>query len=123
MKVFRSVYIAFDPHPSYKGASTHIHHLVEELAETWAPVLLLSLRGPLEPIRTETVHQECFDTDEENVLARGVAFARWAKEIIAGHQALVVAHVRDIWGGMASLSFPHLHNLFEVNGVPSIELP
>jgi glycosyltransferase involved in cell wall biosynthesis len=120
---FRSVYIAFDPHPSFKGASTHIHHMVEELADTWGPVLLLTLKGPADVLRTETIHQECFDTGEENMLARGVAFARWAKEKISEHQTLVVAHYRDIWGGMAALSFPHLHTIFEVNGVPSIELP
>lgn len=123
MLPFRAVYIAFDPHPSFKGASTHIHQVVDTLASIYGPVLLLTLRSNEPPIRQTAIHQLVFESEEPNLLLRATAFARWAEQQIAQHPGIVVAHYRDIWGGTAALRFPHLHTLFEVNGLPSIELP
>jgi glycosyltransferase involved in cell wall biosynthesis len=120
---YRSVYIAFDPHPSYKGASTHIHQMTDVLASVQPPLLLLTLKSNLPPIWTEQIHQHCFESDEENMLKRATAFRQWVKEILDDQYNLAVGHFRDIWGGMAMVEFPHLHTVFEVNGLPSIELP
>lgn len=120
---YRSVYIAFDPHPSFKGASTHIHQMCEVLSQTEPPLLLLSLRSNQEPIRTNSIHQYCFETEEQNVLKRATAFMQWVKEILDQQFNLMLGHFRDIWGGMAVVEFPHIRSVFEVNGLPSIELP
>lgn len=120
---YRYVYIAFDPHPSYKGASTHIHHMCDVLASVHLPLLLLTLKSNLPPVWTEHIHQYCFEVEEENMLKRATAFMHWVKEILDQQYNLTICHFRDIWGGMAVLEFPHLRTVFEVNGFPSIELP
>lgn len=120
---YRSVYIAFDPHPSYKGASTHIHQMCDVLASTHPPLLLLTLKSNLPPVWTERIHQHCFEVEEENMLKRATAFMHWVTEILDQQYNLTLGHFRDIWGGMAVLEFPHLRTVFEVNGLPSIELP
>jgi len=120
---YRSVYIAFDPHPSYKGASTHIHQICDVLASAHPPLLLLTLKSNLPLVWTERIHQYCFEVEEENMLKRATAFMHWVKEILDQQYNLTIGHFRDIWGGMAVLEFPHLRTVFEVNGLPSIELP
>lgn len=120
---FRAAYIAFDPHPSYKGASTHIGHFAAALANAHGPLLLLTLKGDQEAIRTEQIHQECFVSSSLNLLDRAMEFTKWVKNMLAQHHSILIVHFRDVWGGMASLHFPHLRSVFEVNGVPSIELP
>jgi glycosyltransferase involved in cell wall biosynthesis len=118
-----SVYVAFDPHPFYKGASTHIHHMVQALAEVGAPVLLLTLRSDLKPIWSDAVHQYCFETDEPNILKRAMLFKAWVKEILNRQYNLLIGHFRDVWGGLAVLEFPHIRSVYEINGLPSIEMP
>ncbi|HMR55816.1 MAG TPA: hypothetical protein PKC10_00770, partial [Cyclobacteriaceae bacterium] len=113
---YRSVYIAFDPHPSYKGASTHIHQMCAVLAETHTPLLLLTLKSNLNPVCTETIHQLCFESDEPNLLTRATAFMHWVKQILEDQHNLMLGHYRDIWGGMAVLKFPHIRAVYEVNG-------
>jgi len=120
---YHSVYVAFDPHPSYKGASTHIHQMCDVLAGAHPTLLLLTLKSNLPPIWTEHIHQYCFESEEENMLKRATAFMLWVKAILDQQYMLAVGHFRDIWGGMAVLEFPHIRTVFEVNGLPSIELP
>jgi glycosyltransferase involved in cell wall biosynthesis len=120
---FRSVYIAFDSHPSYKGASTHIHHMTTTLAECYGPTLLLTLKGEGEEIRTPTIYQSCFESLEPNLLKRAQAFSEWANEQLAQQYYLEIGHFRDVWGGMAILNHPHILPLYEVNSFPSIEMP
>jgi glycosyltransferase involved in cell wall biosynthesis len=118
-----SVYVAFDPHPSYKGASTHIKHMVKALGEIRGPVLLLTLKSDSKPVWSESVHQYCFASDEPNLLKRAMLFKEWAEAILAQQYNLLIGHFRDVWGGMAVLAFPHIRSVYEVNGLPSIELP
>ncbi len=120
---FRSVYIAFDSHPSYKGASTHIHHMTTTLAECYGPTLLLTLKGEGEEIRTPTIYQSCFESLEPNLLKRAQTFSEWADEQLAQQYHLEIGHFRDVWGGMAILNHPHILPLYEVNSFPSIEMP
>ncbi len=120
---YRSIYIAFDPHPSYKGASTHIQHMVEVLAKVYAPTLLLTLPGSLPSVSTPAIDHLQFETTETNFLKKTTAFTQWVKSILDQQHQLLVGHYRDAWGGMALVSFPHIHTIFEVNGLPSIELP
>ena len=120
---FRSVYIAFDQHPSYKGASTHISHMCKVLSESYGPTLLLTIEGPLTKIDNERIKQLCFTSEEENVLKRALLFSAWVKEVLEQQHNLVVGHFRDVWGGMAVLASPHILPIYEVNGLPSMEWP
>lgn len=120
---FRSVYIAFDSHPSYKGASTHIYHMAKTLSECFGPTLLLTLKGEEDEIRTQTIYQSCFESLEPNLLKRAQDFSKWADLQLAQQYNLEVGHFRDVWGGMAVLNHPHILPVFEVNSFPSIELP
>lgn len=120
---FRSVYIAFDQHPSYKGASTHIAHMCKVLSECYAPTLLLTVEGPLPKIENERIKQLCFVSEEQHVLQRALLFSAWVKNILAEQDTIIVGHFRDMWGGMAVLANPHILPIFEVNGLPSMEWP
>jgi glycosyltransferase involved in cell wall biosynthesis len=120
---YRAVYVAFDPHPSYKGASTHIYHVCKVLAADHGPMLLLTLKSNLDPIQSEDIHQVCFESDETNVLKRAIAFTQWVYHLLQNQHNLVIGHFRDVWGGLAILRFPHIQSIFEVNGLPSIEMP
>ena len=120
---FRSVYIAFDSHPSYKGASTHIHYMCQTLSECFGPTLLLTLKGEDKEIRTSTIYQSCFESTEPNLLKRARDFSKWVDTQLGLQYNLEIGHFRDVWGGMAVLNHPHIHPIFEVNSFPSIELP
>jgi len=120
---YRSVYVAFDPHPSYKGASTHIHRMVEVLARDHSPLLLLTLASNLDVINSPAVHHLRFESIETNLLKRAMAFMSWVRSILGSQHQLMIGHYRDCWGGMAFSEFPHIHTVFEVNGLASIELP
>ncbi len=120
---YRSVYIAFDQHPSFKGASTHIAHMCKVLSASYGPTLLLTVEGPLPPIQNESIDQLCFTSDEPSILKRALLFSAWVKNILHQQDALLLAHFRDVWGAMAVLDFPHLLPIFEVNGLSSIEWP
>ncbi len=120
---YRSVYIAFDPHPSYKGASTHIAHMADVLAKAYPPLLLLTLTSKLDPIRTSNIDHYRFETAETNFFKRSTGFTHWVQAMIGQQHYLLVGHYRDPWGGLALSDFPHVHSVFEVNGLPSIELP
>lgn len=120
---FRSVYVAFDQHPSYKGASTHIHQMCQVLSECYGPTLLLTVKSTIQEIQTETIHQVTFDSAEQNLLKRAQEFSAWVDTHLSQQYNLQVGHFRDVWGGMAILNHPHITPLFEANGFPSIELP
>ncbi|MDH4059169.1 MAG: glycosyltransferase [Cyclobacteriaceae bacterium] len=120
---YRSLYVAFDPHPSYKGASTHIHHVIKTLSEAFSPMLLLTLKSNLDPVETPNIEHLRFETEETNILKRTTEFTHWVKSIISLQHNLLIGHFRDCWSGLAFKEFPHVHTLFEVNGFPSIELP
>jgi len=97
--------------------------MCEVLASAHPPLLLLTLKGNEPVLTTEYIHQVSFDSEEQNVLKRASDFRHWVKEILNQQYNLAVGHFRDIWGGMALLQFPHIRSVYEVNGVPSIELP
>lgn len=120
---FRSVYVAFDQHPSYKGASTHIHHMCKVLSECYGPTLLLTVKSTFGEIRTDSIHQLAFSSDEPNLLKRAQEFSAWVDSQLSQQYNLQIGHFRDVWGGIAILNHPHITPLFEVNGFPSIELP
>ena len=97
--------------------------MCEVLAGTHPPLLLLTLKGVEEPLWSDSIHQLCFESEEPNVLKRASGFRQWAKDILDQQYNLMLGHFRDIWGGMAIMEFPHIRSVYEVNGLPSIELP
>jgi len=120
---FRSVYVAFDQHPSYKGASTHIHQMCRVLSECCGPTLLLTVKSEEAEIQTDTICQHTFNSDEPNLLKRAKEFSTWVDSQLSLQYNLQIGHFRDVWGGMAILNHPHVTPIFEANGFPSIELP
>lgn len=123
----RSVYAAFEVFPRPKGASTHIAGVVQTLARHHRPVWLLCCgAGDLPSFQQEGSLVIWRDAGvHANMLHRAHGFARFVAarlQPLRHHPLLGV--FRDPWGG-----WPLLHTLrnaatvFEVNGLPSWELP
>jgi glycosyltransferase involved in cell wall biosynthesis len=122
------LYTAFDIVPSPKGASTHILHNIHGLVNADFDVHLITPNDGLLPTndtiagaRVTRISQDA----SQNFLERAVHFGRALLAHIAVHPDYDVVHFRNIWDGF------HLaqnkkrlgyKTLFEVNGLPSIEL-
>lgn len=123
------LYAAFDAYPGLKGAQAHIRTNLKALTESGAPVALLCL-GKGKPFRDPgscAVVYPC-DTAEPNFLRRSEIFARFVAEVADSMlpDPPTVIHFRDIWSGVPLLAHPlslRARTLFEVNGLPSVELP
>ena len=115
----KAVFIAFDPYPSFKGSAIHIDQVVATLDAVYGRPLVLTLPG-LAPL--DALHFQLAPADT-NYLHRGQAFTDLAVSRLRDEQQLSIGHFRDIWGGLALLTQPHILPIFEVNGFPSIELP
>ena len=117
MPEYHSAYIAFDPYPSYKGSATHIHEVFTSMQQHFNNCLLLTLEGVLEPVQDQLAHE----VTATNYLKRGLQFSNWAKKVLSNHSRLEMIQFRDIWGGLAAIE-QGIPTIFEVNGLPSIEL-
>jgi glycosyltransferase involved in cell wall biosynthesis len=122
------LYTAFDIVPSPKGASTHILHNIHGLVNADFDVHLITPNDGLLPTndtiagaRVTRISQDA----SQNFLERAVHFGRALLAHIAVHPDYDVVHFRNIWDGF------HLaqnkkrlgyKTLFEVNGLPSVEL-
>ena len=73
-------------------------------------------------VRLNQTHLQC-NSEEPNYLRRAFEFTKWIEQGIEDLNHLRVAVYRDIWGGLAFIRKDHLMKVFEVNGLPSIELP
>ena len=124
----RVLYTAFDIVPSPKGASTHILHNIRGLVNSQYEVHLLTPNdGVLPPDDIlEGAHLTRVPQDlSQSFLERAVHFGRAVLAHLTLHPDYDVVHYRNIWDGLAVA-----HNrkrfdyktLFEVNGLPSIEL-
>jgi glycosyltransferase involved in cell wall biosynthesis len=120
----RSIYVAFDVFPRGKGSSSHIAAMVEALAER-GPVELLCLGyGDLPGYQEEgPVTVQRFKLYHPNLLRRAEGFAEFvAARVAAASPELIV--FRDPWGGVPALeAAPDAAAVFEVNALPSWELP
>ena len=56
-------------------------------------------------------------------LKRAMAYSEWVEGQLKHQTALRVGHFRDVWGGIPIVQQEHIFSIFEVNGLPSIELP
>jgi glycosyltransferase involved in cell wall biosynthesis len=124
----RVLYTAFDIVPSPKGASTHILHNIRGLVNSQFDVHLLTPNDGLLPnedtiegARVTRVPQDL----TQNFLARATHFGKAVFNHLALHTGYDIVHYRNIWDGLFisqnKKRFGY-KTLFEVNGLPSIEL-
>jgi glycosyltransferase involved in cell wall biosynthesis len=123
------LYAAFDAYPGSKGAQAHIRTNLLAIAHGGglATLLCLGQGGSFrDPDSGAMVH--AFAVGERNMLRRSELFGRFlvemADRMIADPPDVI--HFRDIWSGIPLLSHPISRNsriVFEVNGLPSVELP
>ena len=124
----RVLYTAFDVVPSPKGASTHILHNIRGLVNGQFDVHLvtpndgaLPTEDAIEGARVTRISQDV----SQNFLARATHFGKAVFNHLALHHEYDVAHYRNIWDGLAIAQNKKrfgYKTLFEVNGLPSIEL-
>ena len=122
----RALYAAFDRFPSRKGAAIHIDRFARTLFDEFDGGVLAVLGGPDLPRyqREGSVEIVRFAEDIPNFLERALAFGVWLSRTVARQQALEIAHFRDPWSGVAIALRPRNYPVvYEVNALPSIELP
>jgi glycosyltransferase involved in cell wall biosynthesis len=124
----RICYTAFDVVPSPKGASVHITHFVRGLVGAGHAVDLLTAGDGVLPAEEEYEGARVLRVppgDDMNFLVRAVAFGEFVQSHLAAAAPYQVVHYRSIWGGLPLTRARHRHGyrtLFEVNGLPSVEL-
>jgi glycosyltransferase involved in cell wall biosynthesis len=123
----RVLYTAFDIVPSPKGASTHILHNIRGLVNSQLEVHLITPNDGLLPaddmLEGASVTRISQDLTQ-NFLARAVHFGKMVHAHLATAQYDVVQY-RNIWDGIHIAQNKKrfgYKTLFEVNGLPSIEL-
>lgn len=126
MPIPRSVYIAFEAFPRFKGASSHIASMVSAMAGNYGPVLLLCLGfGDMPAFQIENnIIIRRFKAYHPNMLKRSIAFRDFVAAALEnwGH-SLELCIFRDPWGGAPALAAKkRYHSVFEVNALPSWEL-
>lgn len=124
----RILYTAFDVVPSPKGASTHILHFISGLVNGGYQVDLLTPGDGILP-ETERLYgaqvRRIPAEGEQDFLSRAQAFGQAVLRFAEGQEGIGIAHYRSIWGGLQLAQNKKRLNyctLFEVNGLPSIEL-
>ncbi|MBE2200222.1 MAG: glycosyltransferase family 4 protein [Anaerolinea sp.] len=124
----RILYTAFDLVPSPKGASTHITYFVRGLVEAGLDVTLITAGDPSLPDQESYYGATLLRApwgDDPHFLRRAVAFGRFVLAHIAAQPAYDLVHVRSIWSGfpLTQVKRPYgFKLLYEVNGLPSIEM-
>lgn len=124
----RALYAAFDRFPTRKGAAVHINYFARTLFDHAGGGLLYVLGDGLLPPyqREDAVEIVRFEQPTSNRLARGLAYGDGLARVLGGQAGtLRLAHFRDPWGGVPLLARAdrRYRAVYEVNGLPSIELP
>ncbi len=124
----RVLYTAFDIVPSPKGASTHILHNIRGLVNSQFDVHLLTpndgLLPPQDTVEGARVTRVSQDLSQ-NFLERAIHFGKAVLAHLTLHPDYDVVHYRNTWDGLAVAQNKKrfgYKTLFEVNGLPSIEL-
>lgn len=123
-----ALFATFDVFPLPKGSSTHIAHTLKALESLAGSVSLVSLGfGEMPRFQQEggiSIHR-CL-SHHPNFLKRTEYFYDFIRDTVGGISGIDLVHFRDVWGGMALFDDPRLaaaKKIFEVNGLPTIELP
>jgi glycosyltransferase involved in cell wall biosynthesis len=124
----RVLYTAFDIVPSPKGASTHILHNIRGLVNGQFDVHLVTpndgLLPPEDAIEGAQVTRIGQDLTQ-SFLERAVHFGEAVARHLVLHHRYDIVQYRNIWDGLAVAQHKKQYGyrtLFEVNGLPSIEL-
>ncbi len=123
-----ALYVAFDVFPSTKGAAVHIDRFARRLFERAGGGLLYVLGNEELPVGQceGTVEILRYSAGPANLLERALGFGQALDRLLARRGgALRLAQFRDPWGGVPLLQRvgPDCRTVYEVNGLPSIELP
>jgi glycosyltransferase involved in cell wall biosynthesis len=120
----RALYAAFDRFPSRKGSGVHIAHFARALFDWAGGGVLYALGGDDLPAWQVEGDVEIvrFAAKIDNFLARTIAFGERLHALLDEMPNLQVAHVRDPWSGLPLVE-RNVPLVFEVNALPSIELP
>src|SRR3954463_2989656 len=123
----RALYAAFDRFPSRKGSAVHIDRFARTLFDVAGGGVLYTIGGPgLPPYQREgDVEIVRFSQTVDNMLERSMLFGARLDALLDEQQgSLEVCHFRDPWSGYPIVARPHSYRtVYEVNGLPSIELP
>ena len=124
------LYSAFDVVPSPKGASTHITYFTRGLVEAGYRVQLITAGDPVLPEQDAYCGADILRVpsgDDPNFLKRAVEFGQAVMQHLdaMGIASYKVVHFRSIWCGLPIAQAKTrlgYKTLFEVNGLPSVEL-
>ena len=124
----RALYAAFDRFPSRKGSAVHTDRFARTLFDHAGGGMLYVLGGNgLPPYQLESpVEIVRYSREAEHLLERATGFGARLSELLERlAPTLRLAHFRDPWGGLPIVEpdeRPYT-TVYEVNGLPSIELP
>ncbi len=124
-----ALFATFDLFPSPKGAGTHIAQTALALESAYKQVHLMVLgHGDMPGYQEEgrIVLHRCLAA-HPNFLRRSEYFGEFLDAAVSRMGEIPgYVHFRDIWSGLPLLEHPRLKQsvkVFEVNGLPSVELP
>lgn len=126
MRSHRALYAAFDRFPSRKGSAVHIDRFARALFERSGGGLLYVLGGEGLPAyqREGDVEIVRYMREAEHVLERASGFGARLSALLGELPELEIAHFRDPWSGLPIVEHGgDFLTVYEVNGLPSIELP
>jgi len=121
----RALYAAFDRFPSRKGSAVHIDRFARALFEHAGGGLLYALGGEGLPSyqREGEVEIVRYMREAEHVLDRAAGYGARLAALLDRLPDLEIAHFRDPWSGIPIIENADCMTVYEVNGLPSIELP
>jgi glycosyltransferase involved in cell wall biosynthesis len=122
----QSLYAAFDRFPSAKGAAVHINRMAQTLFAHLNGGLLFVLGDDMLPAYQKEGQVEIFRFSQPvtNFLERTLAYSRTLRSLIEEQrESLRLCHFRDPWSGIPILEKKSYLTIYEINGLPSIELP
>jgi glycosyltransferase involved in cell wall biosynthesis len=123
----RALYAAFDRFPSRKGSAVHIDRFARALFDHAGGGLLYVLGSEKLPAyqREGDVEIVRYMREAEHVLERAAGFGARLDKLLDRLPNLQIAHFRDPWSGLPIVARTERDyvTVYEVNGLPSIELP
>jgi glycosyltransferase involved in cell wall biosynthesis len=98
-------------------------HMINAMAGIISPVTVCCIDGGDEAPERGDVRYLRYNEKEPNYLERARRFSVWLGRILRGSSSFEIAQFRDIWSGLPIIeSRKAWFTVFEVNGLPSIEL-
>src|SRR4051794_7655488 len=121
----RALYAAFDRFPSRKGSAVHIDRFARALFAQAGGGLLYVLGGDDLPAyqREGDIEIVRYTRPADNVLERAAGYGQRLDALLQKLPDLQLAHFRDPWSGIPIIENKRYTTVYEVNGLPSIELP